>query len=141
MKLSNDTEQVLEMLDDYTKNGLRKRNDMGMLFELGASNGLGEQMMNLIFQGKIIWTLSTKLKPANAGADGIELVQREFEASLEQFKGLLIEMSNFGDDESKERIATTYLQMTRGCVLNIIDLSHDLAKFKNMQIELRNPRN
>lgn len=141
MKLSNDTEQVLEMLDDYTKNGLRKRNDMGMLFELGASNGLGEQMMNLIFQGKIIWTLSTKLKPANAGADGIELVQREFEASLEQFKGLLTEMSNFGDDESKERIATTYLQMTRGCVLNIIDLSHDLAKFKNMQIELRNPRN
>lgn len=141
MKLSGDTEQVLEMLDDYTKNGLRKRNDMGLLFELGASNGLGEQMMNLIFQGKIIWTLSSKLKPANAGADGIELVQREFEASLEQFKQLINEIANFGDDEAKERIAITYLQMTRGCVLNVIDLSHDLAKFKNMQIELRNPRN
>jgi hypothetical protein len=135
MIISEDTQRVVELLEEYAKNSLRKKNDFSLIMELGATHSLPDQILDLIFIGKVIWTLSATIKKAQPNSEGIELVQKEFEQNLDKIKTILTYLSQIAEQEDKERLEVTYLQMTRGCVLNIIDLSHDLAKFKNMQIE------
>ncbi len=134
MELSQDTQNVIQAIDEHSKGTLRKKNDIGFILELGASFGMINEVANLIFQGKIIWNLSKQLKKLDSTADGLNLIQREFENSLEDFRMNLMNLQSKADEMIFERFQTVYLDQTRGCVLNIIDLSHDFSKLKDLQI-------
>jgi hypothetical protein len=133
MELSQDTQYVLQAIDEASKSTLRKRNDLGSILELGATFGKYNEVSNLIFQGKIIWNLSKQLKKLDSNAEGLNLIQKEFESSLEIFRNDLKNIQNDGNLEIKERFQSVYLEQTKGCVLNIIDLAHDFGKLKDLQ--------
>lgn len=137
MKISDDTKSVVQFLNDYAKGGLRKLNDIEIIFELTATYDGADELNRLVFAGKSVWNISSKLRKVIPGSDGIELLQKEMLRNVEEMIKWLSMIMEFGDDESKKRFDNIYFAQTSGALKNIIDLSHDLAVFKDIQSESR----
>lgn len=133
MEISQDTKNFIQAIDDYTQGKLRKKNDLTVCFEVGATFGGEQELASMIFNGKVLWKLSQKIKNTPKDAEGIELVQKEFEKALETQRVTIQAINSKLDEKDSKRFQEIYLDMTRGAVLNIIDLSHDFAIVKDMQ--------
>lgn len=141
MKISKDTENVIEALEQFTQAGLRKKNDTSIIFEICAAKGAVTALNQMVFAGKKIWNLSSKLRKVDPNADGINLLQKELQSSVEEMQDYLEQLSKYMDKEDKQRVIDIYLPKTRGGLKNIVDLSYDLAKFKDLQTESKKQSN
>jgi hypothetical protein len=137
MKLSEDTIRVMNFLDDFTENNLRKRSDIGAIIEISASNNNSELLNRLIFSGKSVWNLSQKNKKNEPSQESTELIQKELLRGMSEIKILLENIIVDADDDLKDRFETVYFRISAGSVKNIIDLSHDLSKIKDLQSKSR----
>lgn len=134
MKIGEDTQKVLDFLDDFSEGGIRKRNDIALLLEVAASFNQHEVFNQLVFTGKSVWNLSKKIKKIDPHQEGAELVRNEFSKQLDELKRLLaVLVSQSEDNEMAERFETTYFIITQGAVKNLTDLSHDLSVMKELQ--------
>ncbi len=137
MIISEDTKSVVQFLNDYAKGGLRKMNDVEIIFELAATYNGADELNRLVFAGKSVWNISSKLKKIIHGTGGIDLLQKEMLRNVEDMKKWLRIIIEYGDNKSKERFDVVYFAETSGAIKNIIDLAHDLAVFKDIQSESR----
>lgn len=137
MEISQDTLLVIEALNNFSENTLRKKNDLTIILELAATYNLDKELSEFIFTGKVLWNLFKTIKRPNNDQESMSGVQKEFEVSLESIRALLIKFQTLSDNKFQKRLQDTYLEMTKGCVLNIVDLCHDFGKFKDMQTKIR----
>jgi hypothetical protein len=79
MQISDDTKSVVNFLDEYTKGNLRKKNDFAAILEICATYNGSDTLNHLIFSGKSLWNISSKLKKTSSSADGVNLLQKEVE--------------------------------------------------------------
>lgn len=135
MPFSDDTEHVLDFLDQASGQGLRKRNDVGVLLELAAERGAHDEMNELIFHGRHLYSLYTTLRKTGPGAEGYQTLEREFAASVERVRDLIAKVLLDAPAENVERFDTQYYAATQGSLRNLIDLAHDLGVFKTVQNE------
>jgi len=130
MIISNDTLNVVDFLQNYSKNTLRKTKDIQIILEIGALKATPDHIQQIIFLGKSIWNLNKSL--SNPKDDNANL-QRELENSFYQFQDLLRTLLDDIDaPEVLDRFHTVYLQPNSGCFRNTIDLSHDLSILKEL---------
>jgi hypothetical protein len=138
IKISDDTIAVVDFLDKFTNGNLRKKGDLELILEIAATFNESDILNRLIFASKSVWNISSKLKKVNPTADGIELLQKEMERNCIDMTEYLKVFYQYADDSSKKRFEDVYLQLTRGAFKNLIDLAHDFAKFKELQMISRN---
>lgn len=141
MEISKDTLLVIEAIDNYSEGTLRKKNDLTNIFEICASFNLTKEIETLIFSGKILWNLYRTIKRPDVEQDTLVGFQNEFQNTLEKIREVLISIQNNSEETFQKRLQDTYLEMTKGCVLNIVDLCHDFGKFKDMQNTIKNAQN
>jgi predicted transcriptional regulator len=130
MIFSKDTEQVLSFLDEVTESSLRKRNDLGVLLEIGASYDAFEEFNAVLFTGSFIWNLASKLKKINEREEGIDTLKKEFATATNELITNLHTLITLADEESKQRFDDIYFVDSLGAIQNLVDLSHDIAKLK-----------
>jgi len=136
MEISEDTKNVVNTLNQFIDNKLRKKNDLEVVMEIAVSKNMIEEFSQAIFNAKAFWNLSKTLNKVDPDDDDSQNFKREFERYLEMYKQNLKDIiKSVEDDETNERFNETYFEMNRGCVLNLIDLAHDLGRFKDMQGE------
>lgn len=130
MNISEDTIRVVDFLQDYSNNTLRKRKDIEVILEIGAIKSDHSIVEKIIFVGKSIWNLNKTF--SRSQSDNRNL-QRELENSFYEIQEYLAKMLD-GIDATDiiERFNTIYLQRNSGCFRNVIDLSHDLSKLKDL---------
>ncbi|NQW30871.1 MAG: hypothetical protein HQ472_10210 [Ignavibacteria bacterium] len=133
MQIGPDTTSVLEYLDSSVEGGLRKRNDIGVLLELGAQNSLGDTFNSIVTTGTGLWKVYGILKRLKPGAEGYSTIEIEFGNLLNEIRELLAEVINDSEDEIVQRYDDIYFGMTQGVIRNLVDLAHDLAAIKNLQ--------
>jgi len=133
MQLSPDTESVLAVLDEAVEGGLRKRNDVGALLELAATTNDHELFNEMTLTGTGLWKVYGVLKRVEPGSDGYPLLEREFADLLNRLRELMATLTPNADDELLSRFDDTYFGMTQGVIRNLVDLSHDLARIKDLQ--------
>lgn len=141
MEISKDTLLVIEALDSFSEGTLRKKNDLTNIFEICASYNLTKEIETLIFSGKILWNLYRTIKRPDVEQDTLVGVHNEFQNTLEKTREVLTTIQSNSDEQFQKRLQETYLEMTKGCVLNIVDLCHDFGKFKDMQAKLKSAMN
>jgi len=135
MIISPDTENVLDYLDQAAGQGLRKRNDMGVILELSAARGGHEELNTLVFHGRHLHNLYSTVRKVATGAEGYATLEREFAAAVETVRDLLAKVMVDADEEQVKRFETLYYQATQGSLRNLIDLAHDLGVLKGVQNE------
>lgn len=134
MEISKDTQNVVDTVESFTEKKLQKKNDFSVIMELAVSNLMIEEYGHAVFNGTAFFKLSKSLNKINPNEESASNFKKEFENYLEQFKTNIISITKHLESGTlTERFDTTYFQLTRGCVLNLIDLAHDFAIFKEMQ--------
>ena len=133
MELSDDTINVLDFLEEYSEAGLRKRNDLGTLFELTALRDAVQEMNDLLFHGTHCYNLFHTLRRAGSGTEGFQNLEKEFTEAAERLRQLMAQALVEAPDEQVDRFEVTYYQMTQGSLRNLIDLAHDLKTAKQVQ--------
>lgn len=141
MEISKDTQAVIEALDNFAEGSLRKKNDITYILEIGASYGFYEEISTFIFSGKVLWNLFKTIKKTTVDTETLIGVQKEFKNTLEVIRELILKFKEYGDEKFQKRLQDTYLEVTKGCVLNIVDLCHDFGKLKDMQSKYKNSPN
>lgn len=138
MDISHDTQQVLEFLDYFSGNTLRKRSDLAVLLELSASYDLSEQINELIFQGTYFKNLNQAIRKAVADPSALEKMEKEIRISFEKMKTQIFSIiENLDDPELIKRFHDLYFSNTQGCFRNMFDLSSDLSLLKEIQNTLK----
>jgi hypothetical protein len=133
MQISDDTQAVLSWLDNDEGSALRKRNDLGVLMELAATQNDAETFNRTVHTGTALWKLYSVLRKQQAGADGYANLEREFGAHLNSLRELLAQLTAHADDDIVRRFDETYFGMTQGVIRNLVDLGHDLARFASLR--------
>ena len=133
MELSPDTINVLDFLEAYSEAGLRKRNDLGALFELTALRDADQEMNDLLFHGTHFYNLYHTLRRADFGSEGFKTLEKEFAESAERLRDLMARGLIDAEDEQVQRFEVTYYGMSQGSLRNLIDLAHDLSVAKRVQ--------
>lgn len=137
MDLSPDTLAVLDYLNTAVEGGLRKKNDIGTLLELGAMHDEHKLFNALTHTGKGLWSVYGTLRRTTPGSEGYVVLEREFGTLLNDIREQMAQLVNHLDDESLKRFDDVYFGMTQGVIRNLVDLAHDLAKVKDLQNEHR----
>lgn len=134
MEISKDTQNVVGTVESFTEKQLLKKNDFALLVELAATYNHIESFGQAVFNGTAFFKLSKKLNKIDPNDESAANFKKEFEHYLEMFKSNVQEIAEGLEDEGlQKRLQETYFELTRGCVLNLIDLAHDFALFKQMQ--------
>lgn len=133
---SSDIEALLTHLDQRG-GGLRKRSDIGLLFEHAAEAGEAEIINRLVFNGKIIWSTYGLLKKSTEQTDGYANLEREFMQAVNDVRLLIHDFTSTWQEEHRLRFEETYLGMNQGTIRNIVDLAHDFAEIKHLQQDAR----
>lgn len=133
MELSTDTQNVLDYLEAISEQGLRKRNDLGVLFEHSAERAVAEEMNDLLFQGTLMYNLFHTLRRAGSNSEGYANLEKEFGEATERVRDLIAKVLVEAEADHVERFEVTYYAMTQGSLRNLIDLGHDLSVAKRVQ--------
>lgn len=136
MTLSQDTERILQYLDNYAPHGLRKRGDIGVILEVGAQIGAAQEVNDVVFTGKVVWNLYGTLRKAHGGQEA-EALQREFAAHIHTLRESLLPFVANAPSDVQQRFEEVYLGVNDGTLRNLVDLACDLAQLKDVQSEQR----
>mgnify|MGYP001773220184 CR=1 FL=1 len=140
MELSPDTEAVLEYLQAYSGNTLRKVRDVGLILEVAAQQNAPALAQDIIFTGAALWRVYRVWKRLPPSAEGYRTVVDTFSESITALRKLLQQLLQDAPPEVQERFQQTYLRLAEGAVRNLVDLAHDLSWFKQLQNEMRRRR-
>jgi hypothetical protein len=138
MKLSSDTKEVLSFLDYVTGDRLRKRKDLGVILEVLAAENKVNLANELLFYGSALWnTLKISKRSSTANLE-LEKIEIEIPNLFNTLTEILNAIYQLLPQNEQTRFNKVYLQPTRGCQLNIVDLCYDLNELKKVQMALRN---
>ncbi|MGE5480077.1 MAG: hypothetical protein ACM3U1_06575 [Chloroflexota bacterium] len=140
MRLSDDTREILEALDAFSGGSLRKPEDLAIILEIAATYGELDPLNELIFSGKSAHSLYFMLKKSKMPESNENLVS-EMDKSLANFEQALRRLAQYlEEEESIKRFDEKYFAGTQGARLNLLDLAHDFAIFKDLQIRMKSMR-
>ncbi|MCS7176086.1 MAG: hypothetical protein NZ960_00435 [Candidatus Kapabacteria bacterium] len=137
MKLSPDTEAVIEYLQAYSGNTLRKMRDVGSILELAAQRGDAGIANDIIFTGAALWRTYRVWKRLGPSDEGYKTVSEAFSESITKLRYLLHQLLEGAPAPLVGRFQEVYLRLTEGAVRNLVDLSHDLSWLKQLQSDMR----
>lgn len=133
MKISEDTLAVINYLHEAIEGGLRKRNDVAVVLELAAASDDAETFNSVTRLGTGAWKVYSTLRRVKPGDEGYRLLEEEFARQVNDLRENLAVLVNTADDETLKRFDEIYFGMTQGVLRNLVDLSHDLSKIKDLQ--------
>lgn len=141
MEISNDTEKVLDFLDYYSGNTLRKRSDLAVLLELSASYDLANEINDLIFEGTFFKNLNQTIRKAATEPSAIDKMEKEIKISFEKMKSQIFSIiQNLEDSDLIKRFQDLYFSNTQGSFRNMYDLASDLSLLKEIQNTLKSSK-
>ncbi len=135
MTLSPETTAVLEYLDHYTGHNIRKRNDIGALLEAASVLDASDEFNELVFSGKAAWNVYSTLRKTQSGQEGYQHLESEFTRIVQEMRERLVFFAAQMPEEAITRFTELYLGIGQGTMRNLIDLAHDLARFKDLQAQ------
>ena len=140
MKISNDTEEILKFLDYSSDNNLRKRNDISVILELGATFGEGELVTDIILSGASLWNINKALSKKNSATEGIEHLKSESLNTINTLTEQLTRLIGYESEEIYKRFEETYFRITQGTFRNLVDLAHDLFELKKVINQMKHSK-
>lgn len=137
MKISDDTQNVIDFLSNYSGNTLRKTKDLAVIFEISADRMMHEELSELIFHGTAVYKMGTKILKRQSESDNMDNFRKEFTRSYEIMTTLIKSIIDEAENSVTRRFNDIYLAETDGTIRNLIDLGYDFSVFKAMQRESR----
>jgi hypothetical protein len=140
MDLSPSTASLLSTLDTMASGTLTRREDLGILLELGMQPERRRSLSELSFCAKFIHRAHAILRRIGSDGEGYERMAKEFGANVERAVALIRMLVEDAPQSVLDRFSSTYFVLSKEGIENLLALCHDLAWLKNWQIDTGNGR-
>ncbi len=122
------TEKLVEEIEAFSANELKRKEDLTKLLFLGYSNNMREVVEDLSFTSKYVQGLFRVLAKAseNAEVQNIGHIKADISVNLEKVKERVEQLIANADKGDKKYFTETYLQMTQTSLFNLTELMSDL---------------
>ena len=140
MTPSSSTVSLLAALDTASRGQLKRRDDLGILLDLGASPDQSAALVDLAFRSKFLTRTFGIMQRIGREGNGYDRLESEFAANMEVARGHLRSLLSGAPDTVRDRFSSSYLAPTPGGLSNLMALLGDLAWYKNWLLDSRQAR-
>jgi hypothetical protein len=140
MTLSSPTIALLDTLDTLSRRRLSRREDLGVLLDLGTPPGGVPVLDDLSFRAKFLTRTFGIMQRIGREGSGYDRLESEFAAVLEVVRGHLRTLLGDAPDDVRDRMTASYLALTPGGMSNLMELLGDLTWYKNWLLDRKQGR-
>jgi hypothetical protein len=137
MQLSSPVRDILTMLEQFARPGLREPQLFGMFLQHAADAGRQQQLGELAFHGKYLWKLYGNLQKHAIGDEIRDKVEEELTTTLQEFRTMVEDFSSDGAAVFREAVDTRVLVLSGTGLQAIMDIAHDFSWLKNWELEMQ----
>jgi hypothetical protein len=122
------TEILIQEIEVFSKNGLKRKEDLALLLFLGYSNNMREAVEDLSFTSKYVQGLFRVLEKASGNADVQNLgqIKADITVNLEKVKEMIKQLISKAEESDKRHFIESYLPLTQKSLFNLTELMSDL---------------
>ncbi len=124
----NNSAGLVEEINKFSGNQLKRKEDLLILINLGYSNNQKELIEELSFTSKYVQGLFRVLKKSssNTGVQNIELIKNDVSNNLNKVKEKIRQLISNSDEMTKNHFNEVYLQLSQNNLFNLNELMNDL---------------
>ena len=137
MQLSDATLSLVAELDALSSGRLTRRDDLGLLIELGARGGHQAMLEELSFYSKFLSRSHGIMNRIGRDGEGYDRLSSEFMNALERARSLLRTLAGGAPAPIRERMEGMYLELTPSSLEAMLALAYDLSWYKNWLLDRR----
>ena len=134
------TTAILDNLDALSQRRLHRREDIGVLLDLGAHAELADILQDLAFLAKFLTRTFGIMQRIGREGNGYDRLESEFALNLDVVRGHVRTLLGSAPDDIRDRFAASYLAMTPNGLSNLIALLGDLTWYKNWLLDSKQAR-
>lgn len=135
---SENTNELIFELKDFSEKGLNNFNNLGTLIELTKGSGNEKDFDRLIFNGKYAYGLRKVLeKNVPISDEAKQNIYNQFQAAVENLIRTIKDILEGKDPELQSYFETKYLLLTQDNMANLMLLASDLAVCKEYYNSLK----
>ena len=140
MTPSSSTLSLLAALDTASRGQLKRRDDLGIVLDLGASPGRSAALADLAFRSKFLTRTFRIMQRIGREGNGYDRLESEFAVNLDAARGHLRSLLSGAPDTIRDHVSSTYLAFNTGGLSNLMALLGDLAWYKNWLLDSKQAR-
>lgn len=137
MKISEDTKQVIDFLEEINEAELPKKHDMSVILEIGAQTGKASLVNDVIFSGSSVWKMYNKLNSSDPTDEKTEKIKIEMKRSFSEIQEHLSELMSLYEYSGDIPLNDNYFEKDQESIMNIIELSSSLFLLKEVQNQMK----
>lgn len=119
---------LVEEIEIYSSNQLKRKDDLSILIELGFSNNQKELIEDISFTAKYVQGLFRVLEKTAGNPEILNTgqIKADLSDNIEKVKEKIEQIIISADDSVKEYFRETYLQLSQTSLFNLTELMNDL---------------
>ena len=120
--------KLIEEIEKFSNYKLKRKDDLGLLLEVGTSNLEKKEIEDLAFNAKYILGLQRVLKKGslNPEVNNLEKIKNDYFENIIKITEQIGKIINFASGEKKAHLKRTYLELNQQSFQNLNELLEDL---------------
>lgn len=136
MEISPQVEMILEVLQQYTTEGLRDEILFASFMQHAQNSAKQDALGSLAFHGKYLRNLYTTVQKQAQGSEMYEKLEQEFSRAINDFHGMVTEFISDADDQFRSTVERHALVVSETGLKNLLSLAEDFTALKNLELDV-----
>lgn len=137
MTISESVNELIDLIDRYSRGKLRDRNMLATILQLAGDAGMPELVGDLAFHGKYLARLFRALRREELEPEVREKIETEFVEATTAFRKLLESLLPHAEGETRAMFERHFISLTPDTVPHLVALAEDFSCLKNWELEMR----
>jgi hypothetical protein len=136
MNISPQVEMILEVLKQYTIDGLRDEALFANFMQHAQVSGKQEALGALAFHGKYLRNLYITVQRQTQGSELYGKLEQEFSRAVKDFHGMVGEFITDADEDFRVTVEQQALEVSENGLKSLLSLAEDFGALKNLELDV-----
>ncbi len=132
--LSEAVETLLDVLSDFSNDGLREKADFAQLLQVAHDNAKEAIIGDLAFTGKYLYRLFGTMRKQGIKSEHYDKLEGEFSTTVHEFQTKLEELIASAPQHFQEMIRRHYLSVSQPSLKHLMNIVHDFSVLKDWEL-------
>ncbi|MFZ1731585.1 MAG: hypothetical protein WBQ23_03795 [Bacteroidota bacterium] len=136
MDISPQVEMILEVLQQYTTDGLRDEALFASFMQHAQNSGKQEALGALAFHGKYLRNLYLTVQRQTQESELFEKLEQEFSRAVNDFHGMVSAFVADAEEDFRSTVERHALEVNENGLKNLLALAEDFSALKNLELDV-----
>lgn len=132
--LSETVETLIEVLSDFSSDGLCEKEHFAQLLQVGHDNAKEATVGELAFTGKYLYRVFGTMRKQGMESEHYEKLEGEFSKTVHEFQTKLEELIVSAPQHFQEMIRRHYLTVSQPSLKHLMNIVHDFSVLKDWEL-------